>query len=568
MGAKQLIIDQYYSRKIEETVASGQWKEMGVSKENFYLGMISQVSRESASVQVENLSLLVHRNVRLESLVPNTINYFVVIDNVQGLFIGEIYLSKVNSSDSVHDSMNSGRKEDVFPEIKIDVIGLLEKDKFKLAGFKTVGIADKVYIANQQLITKYLSSLEINDYPLKDKKGKNQIDDEGKVKYQKPLDNLAQIAEFPNKILELAPNTLFDRHLMAVGTTNSGKSTSALSILDKMITSGKKVLIIDPTGEYQNTFDKNEIDKLTLGCDTKLPVGQISLSQWERIFETNENTQGATLGRAIQSLRYQRKEGLTGVLNKNGETVLAIDSKLASLDVTDTSFDITNLPKQIQAEAVQLNKAGDTYSTNSFNANTNNWLYEKVQYVLQNTNLVNFFDDDNSKNLLTKINKFISGNKGLYIDSSNIGATDGIGTMIIDLISNHIINKKRDEIKPFVMYIDEVHRYTQNAENYTTGLSSIAREGRKKGIFLFLTTQNPKDVPDVLLGQVGTMIIHRLTHSEELKAIQNLVQENTLAQIKKLNQGEAILTSINLLYDIHVHFKKSNRTHDNDTPLL
>ncbi|MBS9337526.1 ATP-binding protein [Fructobacillus sp. S1-1] len=541
---------------------------MGVSKENFYLGMISQVSRESASVQVENLSLLVHRNVRLESLVPNTINYFVVIDNVQGLFIGEIYLSKVNSSDSVHDSMNSGRKEDVFPEIKIDVIGLLEKDKFKLAGFKTVGIADKVYIANQQLITKYLSSLEINDYPLKDKKGKNQIDDEGKVKYQKPLDNLAQIAEFPNKILELAPNTLFDRHLMAVGTTNSGKSTSALSILDKMITSGKKVLIIDPTGEYQNTFDKNEIDKLTLGCDTKLPVGQISLSQWERIFETNENTQGATLGRAIQSLRYQKKEGLTGVLNKNGETVLAIDSKLASLDVTDTSFDITNLPKQIQAEAVQLNKAGDTYSTNSFNANTNNWLYEKVQYVLQNTNLVNFFDDDNSKNLLTKINKFVSGNKGLYIDSSNIGATDGIGTMIIDLISNHIINKKRDEIKPFVMYIDEVHRYTQNAENYTTGLISIAREGRKKGIFLFLTTQNPKDVPDVLLGQVGTMIIHRLTHSEELKAIQNLVQENTLAQIKKLNQGEAILTSINLLYDIHVHFKKSSRTHDNDTPLL
>ena len=140
--------------------------------------------------------------------------------------------------------------------------------------------------------------------------------------------------------------------------------------------------------------------------------------------------------------------------------------------------------------------------------------------------------------------------------------------MIIDLISNRIINKKRDEVKPFVMYIDEVHRYTQNAENYTSGLISIAREGRKKGIFLFLTTQNPKDVPDVLLGQIGTIIIHRLTHSEELKAIQNLVQENTLAQIKKLNQGEAILTSINLLHDIHVHFKKSNRTHDNDTPLL
>ena len=123
-------------------------------------------------------------------------------------------------------------------------------------------------------------------------------------------------------------------------------------------------------------------------------------------------------------------------------------------------------------------------------------------------------------------------------------------------------------MNPFVMYIDEVHRYTQDAANYTSGLISIAREGRKKGVFLFLTTQNPKDVPDILLGQIGTMIIHRLTHSDELKTIQNLVKQNTLSQIKKLNQGEAILTSINLLNDIHVHFKKSKRIHDNGTPLL
>ncbi|MGB2561823.1 ATP-binding protein [Leuconostoc mesenteroides] len=522
-----------------------------VDKSNFYLGLISAVFRENSYVQVENLSLLNHRQLRLEQLIPNTINYFVVIDSVRGLFIGEVYQTKVSSSDSIHESVHSGRKENVFPEIGIDVIGLLNDDKFKLAGFKSVGITDKVYIANKQLITKYIHSLEINEY-------KNPL----------RLKNLATIDEFQNKTLDLAPNTLFDRHLMAVGTTNSGKSTSALSILDNMIKSGKKILIIDPTGEYKRTFSNDEINKLTLGDDATLPVGQISLSQWERIFETNENTQGATLGRAIQSLRYQKKEGLTGVLNKNDEKVSTVDSKLASLDVINTSFEIKDLPKQIQAEAVQLNPRGDKYTTNSFNANTNNWLYEKVHYVLQKTKLVDFFDDSSSKNLLTKIDQFVSGDKGLYIDSSTIGTTDGIGSMIIDLISNHIINKKRDEVNPFVMYIDEVHRYTQDAANYTSGLISIAREGRKKGIFLFLTTQNPKDVPDILLGQIGTMIIHRLTHSEELKTIQNLVKQNTLSQIKKLNQGEAILTSINLLNDIHVHFKKSKRIHDNGTPLL
>ncbi|WP_285142226.1 ATP-binding protein, partial [Lactococcus petauri] len=155
------------------------------------------------------------------------------------------------------------------------------------------------------------------------------------------------------------------------------------------------------------------------------------------------------------------------------------------------------------------------------------------------------------------------------IDASKIATSDGIGSMVIDLICNYIIDKKKDEIKnPFVMYIDEVHRYIKQKEEYQTGLTIIAREGRKKGVFLFLTTQNPKDVPAVLLGQVGTMIIHRLTHAEELKAIQNQVKLNTVSQIQNLNQGEAILTSINLIQDIHVRFVKSSRVHKNDTPIL
>ena len=143
--------------------------------------------------------------------------------------------------------------------------------------------------------------------------------------------------------------------------------------------------------------------------------------------------------------------------------------------------------------------------------------------------------------------------------------------MIVDLISNHLINLDKIDIKPFVMFIDEVHRYTKSVTNeldYHTGLTSIAREGRKKGVFLFLTTQNPNDVPDILLGQIGTLLIHRLTHSEELRAIQNHLKNHTLGQIKKLNQGESILTSINLLQDIHITIDECDRKHDNDTPSL
>ncbi|GAA4068960.1 ATP-binding protein [Amphibacillus indicireducens] len=166
-------------------------------------------------------------------------------------------------------------------------------------------------------------------------------------------------------------------------------------------------------------------------------------------------------------------------------------------------------------------------------------------------------------------NVLLFQNSSLYIDASRIGSSDVIGGMIVDLVSNYLIEK--EGINPFVMFIDEAHRYTKssNLENdYYTGLTSIAREGRKKGIFLFLTTQNPKDISDVLLGQVGTFLIHRLTHSEEIRVIQNHLDPNTIGQIRMLNKGEAILTSINLLQDIHLKVNKCSRVHGNEPPFI
>ncbi|MCT3124473.1 ATP-binding protein [Lactococcus lactis] len=537
-----------------------------IDKNNFYLGMISQVYRSNAVLQVENLSLLNNRKIKQETLVPNTINFFVVIDSAHGLFLGEIFQSKVSGTDSLHKSKSDDKKEKVFPEISIDIVGLLENDdKFKLSGFKTVGITDKVYIANKQLIKKYLESIEVHTY-FKDK-------DTGVT--QEKLNNLAKIGNFESEYLSLQPNTLFDRHLMAIGTTNSGKSTSALAILDKLITSDRKVLVIDPTGEYKKSFPEDNVKKLTLGVNTILPIGEISIRQWAMIFQTNDGTQETELTKAITALRYQNIHSNKGVFIKLGQSVTSIDSQLSTVNSSNFygDFDLKLLPEQIMANAVKKDDSRartGLYVEDTFYEGINRWVSEKVANTLANSSFEEFFHSDSDKvNLLSAIEEFIiEENTSLYIDASEIGTIDGIGSMIIDLISNYVINKKKKKIKPFVIFVDEVHRYLGISNEYQSGMIACAREGRKKGIFLFLTTQNPKDVPEVLLGQVGTLIIHRVTHSEELKAIQNHVHYNTISQIQKLNQGEAILTSINLLQDIHVRFEKCGRVHENDTPIL
>ena len=99
-------------------------------------------------------------------------------------------------------------------------------------------------------------------------------------------------------------------------------------------------------------------------------------------------------------------------------------------------------------------------------------------------------------------------------------------------------------------------------------MTLVAREGRKKGIFLFLTSQNPQDVSPVLLGQIETMLIHRLTHNDEIRAIKNHLDDYAVKQVKKLNQGESILTSVNLMRNIFLNITKCNRKQYNGTPLL
>lgn len=532
-------------------------------KSHFYLGMISQVYRDNSIIQVENLTWLNHRKIKMETLIPNTINFYVVIDTTQGLFFGEIFQSKISSSDNMHIALNRGSSDKVFPELGVDLIGIMQNKSnyFKLTGTKTVGITDKVYIANSKLVEKYLDSLEI-------KTQHNQN--------EHSLKPFSHLTSRENQYPLFKPSTLFNRHLMAVGTTNSGKSTSSLSILDKLVADNKKILMIDPTGEYKETFSDDEFIKLTLGEGTVLSSGELSSQQWEILFETNDNTQGAILSEAMNSLRFQEQEELEGLYIKAGKTVQDVQADMSR--VREKSFDLSLLPEQINQESVSIGTTRDsagTYVFDTFRANTNSWLSQKVHHKLSNSSFTNFFSNNSASlhNLINKIDTFVEDeNSSIYIDCSKIGTDDSIGGMIIDLISTHLLNISSTlNIKPFIIFIDEVHRYTKSTStdfNYHTGLTNISREGRKRGMFLFLTTQNPNDVPSILLGQVGTLLIHRLTHYEEIKSIQNHLKTNITGQIKKLNQGETILTSINLLQDIHLTVHPCNRTHNNNTPTL
>ena len=450
-------------------------------------------------------------------------------------------------------------KPNDYHEICIDTIALMPPDsrKFELAGFHTLGITDKVYLATDEVYKIFLQSLEFS--------GENE-------------EALPPFATYLNRSqagVTLKPSTLFNRHLMCIGATNSGKSTTALAILDKVVSTKRKALIIDPTGEYKNAFNDDEVTKLTLGVDTTISPGKITMEQWEKLFETENSGQGAVLAEAIMSLRYMKKIGSRDYYAKVGEDIDEIQTNLASVTKEDTDFNIELLPEQIQAESVCEPDRDDNYNFrfryDALKANANASLVQKIQYQMTNTRFLKFFSNDPSMfYLLDIIDQFVhTPGTSLYIDSSQLGASEGIGGMVVDLVSNFVISLS--DINPFVFFIDEVHRYAKSRysdREFHGGLTLLAREGRKKGIFLYLTTQNPKDVSPILFGQVGTMLIHRLMLNDEIRTVESHLDDYAIKHVRKLNQGEVILTSVNLLHNMFIHVNKSARTQYNETPTL
>ena len=438
----------------------------GMNHQDFYIGKVTQVYRSNCIAQIDNFALMSDRSKFNKSFLPNTINNFVLVDSTVGIFLGEVFENKA-SRKNVFDMTSGAEKAKDYQEICIDTIALMrpEAKKFELAGFNTLGITDSVYLATDEVYKLFLNSLEFS--------GENE----------EPLPPFATYLNKSNAEVTLKPSTLFNRHLMCIGATNSGKSTTALAILDKVVSTKRKALIIDPTGEYRNAFTDDEITKLTLGVDTTVSPGKISMEQWEKLFETENSSQGAVLSEAITSLRYMKKIGSSSYYGKVGEDIEEVQENIASVGKDDVDFNIELLPEQIQAESVcepdRDNNYNFKYRYDTLKANLNASLVQKIQYQMTNTKFLSFFSNNpNMFNLLDVIDEFVRlPEASLYIDTSQLGASEGIGGMVIDLVSTFVMS--RENINPFVFFIDEVHRYAKSRysdKDYHGGLTLLARE--------------------------------------------------------------------------------------------
>src|SRR6185503_5973027 len=90
--------------------------------------------------------------------------------------------------------------------------------------------------------------------------------------------------------------------------------------------------------------------------------------------------------------------------------------------------------------------------------------------------------------------------------------------VLLNIIGRHLLGLARSgrfKVRPLIVFLDEAHQFLGRIvgdEYGSVRLDSfglIAKEGRKYGLTCVLATQRPRDIPQDVLSQLGTLLVHR-----------------------------------------------------------
>lgn len=154
------------------------------------------------------------------------------------------------------------------------------------------------------------------------------------------------------------------------------------------------------------------------------------------------------------------------------------------------------------------------------------------------------------ENLLKK-DQILDLDISMLDDSSSEVITKVLSKIILDYLRKR--PKKAD--MPINLIVEEAHRFVkENSYSGATGYNvfeRIAKEGRKYGLLLGISSQRPSELSKTVVSQCSNFIIHRVQNPDDLNYISKMVpyiNRSILDRLTYLQTGHALVfgTAINL----------------------
>ncbi|MDD2400743.1 MAG: ATP-binding protein [Clostridia bacterium] len=385
--------------------------------------------------------------------------------------------------------------------------------------------------------------------------------------------NIANLQDYTDTPVKLLPEQMFSRHCAILGTTGGGKSWTIAKLIEETIKYRSKVILFDPSGEF-HTMDKDVVH-LKFGKEESisqnakeivLPYTSLNENDLFSIFNPS-GQQIPKIRAAMKSLKLARlepwltKEGVIIKSNQQKTKFEQLYRQYSSIiDSPVALFDITKLNHQIEEECVWSSNRTFPARWGGYNDEQRSEcvsLLSRIEDVLSSPELSCIFNVRGKRSVLTEIDNFISNDnvRILRISLENVSFSHNAREVIANAIGRYILAKAREGcflMNPVVLFLDEAHHFlnkftNDHNENRLNSFELIAKEGRKFSLNICLATQQPRDIPEGVLSQMGTILVHRLINDNDREVIEKACGEfnKTLTSfLPNLLPGEAIVIGV------------------------
>ena len=373
---------------------------------------------------------------------------------------------------------------------------------------------------------------------------------------------------YPTKDIRAAlyVDAMLGKHFALLGSTGTGKSTSAALILHRICELAPQghIVMVDPHGEYAAAFKTN---------GAIFDVSNLQMPYWLMNFEEHCEVFLTTSGsdRQIDADVLAKCLLLARGKGRLGQEIskLTVDAPIPYL-----LSDLTNL---ISLEMGKMDRAGDTAPYLR--------LKTKIDEIKADPRYGFMFSGmlvaDTMANFIERIFRLPGDGKPISIIDVS-GVPSEITSVVVAVLSRMVFDfaiwSRNEPQRPILLVCEEAHRYIpseRNAESSSVGriLSRIAKEGRKYGVSLGLITQRPSDLAEGVLSQCGTIISMRLNNDRDQAFVRAAMPEGArgfLDSIPALRNRECIICGEGVAIPIRVSFDglEENKRPASDDPLF
>ena len=562
-----------------------------------FIGYLSKVSPVSCSFHFPKYDLVNKFSHFGQEFSGGIVGSFVVIEGENFGFLGKINEVSIPEKEQMFLNEKNIESSNLHPVGKVELLMSFDYyDREIQKGIEQFPqIGSKIYLSSSDFLREVFETF---------------------VNKNESVDNLFEIATLKNgteTAISLNPESIFGRHCAIIGTTGGGKSYTVTNLLEELIRHKGKAILFDATGEYKTLAENysTDIESYTFipAPSENKSVFHYSYLNIEDIFlmlKPSEQTQKPLLMEAIKSLKLLEAIDSTeaGTLNidSNGtlikkdqqkrpvRTLMAKYSDQVNSPIAN--FDFTKLIYQITNECVYPTGFNETNKWGGADNKTKDYavsLMLRINNLLSgdtgelNKQLFGIGESiDSTTNIINLIDSFMNitnDKKILRVSFERVPFDSNIREVLVNAIGRMLLNKARkSEFKeqPLILFIDEAHQFinktvfSENGGNtQLTAFDNIAKECRKLGLYLCLSTQMPKDIPIGTLSQIGTFFVHRIINENDRNIVEKAtanINKAALNYLPILSAGEVLVVSVDLPMPIILKIKKPNTKPDSSTP--